>query len=198
MAKGNGNTRGPQLNGIRAIDAKFDDDALSSFNGDVASYVASMQKFDKAPTLISENEFERMLQSGDFYSIQRDIVGDNSRDLSEQLKRGDYRLGDGNFGRAIYFADNAEYGNKLFRGRNDRITTQALISKKARIGVYEELREEYRSEHWMRGSNGLKHSFELTDSFGTWAMAKGYDAVRVRDSLGIVLVYNRGKLIMRK
>ena len=198
MAKGNGGTISNSVGGIYAIDKKFSQSSLEKFGGDSSRYIANMKGFDGKPKIVSQAELEAMRDRGEVEMIQRVMTGENIRANIDALKNGDYFLGGGNYGRGIYFADNEEYGNRLFKGNATSQRVMAGLSKSAKVGIYEDLQESYRQEHWARGNSSLKNSFELTENFGAWAMAKGYDAIRVRDSLGIVIVYNRKKLIFTK
>jgi len=157
--------------------------------------LAHAQGFDAHPTKLSDSEFDAEVASGGHTVIYRgtrppdDMIQfgqqpapgspDSPAGMHEQFRSGSYRPGFGMFGNGFYMAPSHEKAASFSDGSPGSVGRFALHHD-AKVVDYEYLLDQfgsvYKGPKWKAASTETK---DVISDFGRFAMAKGYDAIRV-------------------
>lgn len=186
--------------------------AESYFRGEEHTYmieeVLHQQGFDGLPQVMNDEDFEKAVKASGFIAM-RGITASTQEELDgyhEQLVNGKFyvRCGGGDtFGKGLYCA--ADYNGKLSDKTwniaegyaNDRWggvgkMETFTLTPNAKIGDHAALKKEL--------LNDKKMWMKFHGDVGSYAAAKGYDAIKCTDSSegAYTVVFNRSKMIIKE
>ena len=165
-------------------------------HGPLAS-VAADQGFDGPPQTVTAAEMDGLVANGSrpMYRAVVGADGKSSGDIQEQLRSGPvYYTPDGVSGNGIYFASDGGLAS-LYKDDHPDSMVRATLHPKARTITSTKLAAE--QSKW--GENRTSAEMGVFSEPGTFAAAKGYDAIIVEGGLGgEVVVLNRTALIVQE
>ncbi|MCC8175508.1 MAG: hypothetical protein LIO91_03650 [Bacteroidales bacterium] len=206
------------------IRSLFDYETFKKRGGDgdkgrtLQGYIGELQGFNDLPSRVSPVKFSD-LEDDDNYVVFYRGYRKNEVAETKAFKTGKLYEGKGGYGDGQYFAEDIDevFGRYSETKDRDIFLSGALDKRKAKIGDYFELQQQWTAERkenpvkeamsgfWGKLKTGevtmadgerLEAMRKIYEDFGAWATMKGYDAYYVKnDRYWVVL--NRTKLIMR-
>ena len=173
-------------------------------------YIAHLMGKDGKPTLVSEEQFEKLKRQDGMVAIYRGFRRDEEKNIRDFKTGQNYYNGIGGAGEGSYFAT-----QKLNTFSASGKYIEAVIdTKKAKIGDYQKLesqwlksmrtnQEKIRKLRRESKSREEKDNYitisEVYDDFGRWATSMGYDAyVNHDDRFTEYIVLNRSILKVKR
>jgi len=155
------------------------------------------QAFDKKPKVVSENELNQIISSGNTELYR----GFSNEQTIEQFKNGEYYIGKGLYGNGTYATNNSDtaklYGANISHMALDKsakvISEEKLIQEQQSFVDSLDSQKRYTPEY-ADADEKISLLIHLATDNGRFATLKGYDAITL--SNGNTIVLNRGKLII--
>lgn len=178
--------------------------------GDVRmEMLAQAQGFDAKPQVVDENALEKYASENNVPILYRGVT---NQQYAEEFKDGKYWAGKGLLSNGTYTAYDPTTIEKRgvestgknvasqYTGQNGTIMKMCL-DKDAKIVNYEDLEKEMAAWHREYQETGKDFNYRVSNMLsdpGKFAMAKGYDAIDVRNeemkNWGMMIILNRGKV----
>lgn len=154
--------------------------------------IAVDQGFDGPATLVSNDEMDRLVKSGEVTEMHRGVAGERGADFAEAYRTGDFYVGRGVYGDGVYATPHRDLAMG-YAGDNESGMLRMGLRKEARVGVYSEIKREMKEraegDYWQI----QKQINDLNDRFyaggGTEALRNELmpEMQRLRDAQSVAM-----------
>lgn len=157
-----------------AYDGKTGDGRLAA--------IGAMQGFDDTPTVVSKQEIDRLLATGDYIEAFRGVKGayggPSAAKINEDMRTGTAWYGRGIFGNGYYLATQRSVATQ-YSDHSKNSVVRILIPKSAVIHKYKDVQKGARANSSRTSKAKGKYEDGTLYDAGRWAAANGADGIQI-------------------